>query len=631
MNQGSSSSGPTPSQQGVLFTDDFSNFNRWSPNGTIVVGSGQISNGAATGLNYIYDNFSAFGGDKFKISATLTVNVASGAVGVCISNEHQALTDASRRRSIYFTINTSTGALGITRRNNSSNTSLISKTIAAPAVGNSIRLTLMRYNRTYYGMYENLTTGLKSDLAAVEVLTEGNSIGNFGIVNFSGTYTPTAYSAETDCLKNAKLLTIGDSITNGFGATSIFTRWSNMLLQTSEDTLEVWAANGAQTVSGVTSLPYLKMLAPQNVILMIGGNDTEDGNVTVQQLHDNYLQIRNELKTNGSNVIHCLPTPRQGAVELTNYKNWMQSSAPLGSDTIVDTWTPLSSGGVLNPIYDSGDGRHPNDAGYAVIATAIKATLPTLVTLSTRSITFLQTNQLIGTLTKDEKDLIETFVNGVVAQGYYNSLKDIQLFGLRNNRTFGLKGTCRGFEVGSPTNSRSGILFNGTTQYLSFGGGLSNCFGFADSNIGGTLFCADMITAAGTSAPFGCTDGTRLFHLSQIVGTNLTFRVCQSAATTHTGKSALVDGRPYSISRSGASANALIEDGTTIQTGSTAANGLPAAIPYVAAFNNNTTVPTSFCNEVSGGFAIHTDLGANYADFHTRLKTLITGIAALAA
>lgn len=616
---------------GQLFNDSFSNFNRWTSNGTISVGSGQISNGASTGLNYIYDNFSSFGGEKFKVIGTLTVNTAGAGVAVGISNEHHTITDASRKRSIWGVINTSTGALSIVRRKTSTNTSLATVTISAPAIGNSITLTLERYHNTYHLVYRNNTSGLTSAIAAIEDLTEGNSVGNFTIVNLGGTYTPTSYAASTNCATNA-LVTIGNSITHGFGATSIYNRWSNLLVKNSETPLEVWAGNGAQTTGSVTSLPYLKLLTPRKVLMMIGGNDTEDVNVTPTTLHNTYEQIRNELTLVGARVYHCRPTPRQGETALANFDTWLTTTTNLGSDVIINTRTPLQTvGGILRPEYDSGDGRHPNDAGYALISSIILSAAPNIVTPSNRSEVVCRVLYHIPTLSLLEKQLVAAFVDDISAQGYLSLVKSVQIFGLSgDNALYDLFGIIKGLDVNSPTSSRTGKLYNGTNQITANGGWM---FGFSGNLVAAHWYVHDMITASGTSALGGASDGSNLIHLSQVVGTNITYRVCQGSgnATTYTGQSAFLDDKVYSIGRSGANAPYLVEDQVVLQTGTQATNpGVPLRSFFTGAFNSNGS-PSSFCNYRCGAFALTENLGANRAHFAAALKTFVTGVAALTA
>lgn len=53
---------------------------------------------------------------------------------------------------------------------------------------------------------------------------------------------------------------------------------------------------------------------------------------------------------------------------------WIREQASQWFDAIFDFATPLRSPedeAVLNPVYDSGDGMHPNDEGYRLMAEAV--------------------------------------------------------------------------------------------------------------------------------------------------------------------------------------------------------------------------------------------------------------------
>ena len=53
---------------------------------------------------------------------------------------------------------------------------------------------------------------------------------------------------------------------------------------------------------------------------------------------------------------------------------WMLEQGPQVFDAVFDFATPLKSSeneALLNPAYDSGDGIHPNDDGYRLMAEAV--------------------------------------------------------------------------------------------------------------------------------------------------------------------------------------------------------------------------------------------------------------------
>jgi len=56
-------------------------------------------------------------------------------------------------------------------------------------------------------------------------------------------------------------------------------------------------------------------------------------------------------------------------------KDWITSRYPAGD--IIDTWTSFVTNAFsLKPIYDSGDGVHPNDLGHLLLGQIIRTNLP---------------------------------------------------------------------------------------------------------------------------------------------------------------------------------------------------------------------------------------------------------------
>jgi lysophospholipase L1-like esterase len=59
---------------------------------------------------------------------------------------------------------------------------------------------------------------------------------------------------------------------------------------------------------------------------------------------------------------------------------WMREQGQQWFDAIFDFATPLASPddeAILHPAYDSGDGMHPNDEGYRLMAEAVDISLLT--------------------------------------------------------------------------------------------------------------------------------------------------------------------------------------------------------------------------------------------------------------
>lgn len=197
-------------------------------------------------------------------------------------------------------------------------------------------------------------------------VNQGSSTGNFAIFNFGGTFTVTNWTIAVNDLKNVNDIIIGDSITHGFGATDLNTRWAAQI----SDSYLVSAGNGDGTGAVMQKLKSILDTNARRAFLMIGGNDITFGILSTAQ--SNYTILRNFLQASGVQVIHCLATPRD-ATNMTTWNAWLTSTWT--SDLIIDTFTPLSDGGTgLDAAYDF-DGTHLNQAGNDLVAATILAAL----------------------------------------------------------------------------------------------------------------------------------------------------------------------------------------------------------------------------------------------------------------
>jgi hypothetical protein len=171
----------------------------------------------------------------------------------------------------------------------------------------------------------------------------------------------------------ARFIQIGGSASEGEGASTyskcfVAVVQSNYLEAVCND-----SGSWNSVTNAVSVLPEILAHQPGTAVLMIGGNDLLY-NYPTAQWQNGYSNLVAQLKTAGARVKHCLPTPRNG-VNLTPLKNYIQANYPAAD--IIDCWTPLlTNTSSLNPIYDSGDGTHFNDAGHLVIGSIIRTNLP---------------------------------------------------------------------------------------------------------------------------------------------------------------------------------------------------------------------------------------------------------------
>ncbi|HEV2662967.1 MAG TPA: GDSL-type esterase/lipase family protein, partial [Ktedonobacteraceae bacterium] len=114
-----------------------------------------------------------------------------------------------------------------------------------------------------------------------------------------------------------------------------------------------------------------------DLIVHIGSNDLRSG-VSGETLIDAFQQVAKRARATyqrvfGTTILPGGYPPEQ--VEQRRLVNtWMLEQGSQWFDAVFDFATPLRSAeneALLNPAYDSGDGIHPNDEGYRLMAAAV--------------------------------------------------------------------------------------------------------------------------------------------------------------------------------------------------------------------------------------------------------------------
>lgn len=185
----------------------------------------------------------------------------------------------------------------------------------------------------------------------------------------------TAHNAEALATPGRRWVVLGDSMSQGVGASSWDAGWVDQLartLATEGHPLVVvnLSATGARTDDLVDQqVPVLRSLppavdadGPDVVTVMIGSNDLFAGGAKRRSLPDEFARMLEALPR--GTVVASLPQPR-AAARLAN--THVQAAAARGDVTLVDMRAegPTSWRGRL-----AADKFHPNDAGYAEIARA---------------------------------------------------------------------------------------------------------------------------------------------------------------------------------------------------------------------------------------------------------------------
>jgi len=114
-----------------------------------------------------------------------------------------------------------------------------------------------------------------------------------------------------------------------------------------------------------------------DLIVHIGSNDLRFGNSGESLIHG-FQQIVKQARTRYQKVFGTTLLPGGYSPEQVAQRQivntWIREQGSQWFDAIFDFATPLRSPedeAVLNPAYDSGDGMHPNDEGYRLMAEAV--------------------------------------------------------------------------------------------------------------------------------------------------------------------------------------------------------------------------------------------------------------------
>jgi hypothetical protein len=173
--------------------------------------------------------------------------------------------------------------------------------------------------------------------------------------------------------KPARFIVIGASASDGYNASSAAQRYVSVVQSNFFEAVCNDSSSYNTTTNAISLLPEILAHRPATAILMIGGNDIAFGYPAIQW-QTQYSNLVTQLQMNGVIVKHTFQTPRNG-IDLRPLRDWITARYPSGD--IIDTWTPFVTNAFsLKPIYDSGDGVHPNDAGHLLLGQTIRTNLP---------------------------------------------------------------------------------------------------------------------------------------------------------------------------------------------------------------------------------------------------------------
>ena len=127
-----------------------------------------------------------------------------------------------------------------------------------------------------------------------------------------------------------------------------------------------------ETIDSARNITAALALNPEAIIINLPSNDAASGYDVAQQLA-NYDQL---LAAAGSVPVYVsTPQPRNfGTAQIAIQRELLDSTFARFGERAIDFWTPfVTADGTVNPIYDSGDGVHLNDAAHRILWDSVMA------------------------------------------------------------------------------------------------------------------------------------------------------------------------------------------------------------------------------------------------------------------
>jgi lysophospholipase L1-like esterase len=315
----------------------------------------------------------------------------------------------------------STGGASISRRTDRILMFNGSPTIAIPAgalaVSDPVALEVEAFDNLAVSLYLPESVAATTQHSVGQQTNYISTPGDFtGATTFTATITQSFYfltGVEVGASRRARaIVTLGDSVTDGFGSTpDMNQRWPNLLaerLQSNWGTSRTAVLNAGisgnrvlHDLVGTNALArldrdVLAQTGVKYVIVLEGNNDfgipaligrpAED--VTAEQMIQGHRQIIDRAHARGLRIYGGTLNPIEGIAGFPGFysaaleakrqavNHWIRTSRAY--DAVIDFDQVLrdpSHPTRILPAYDSGDHAHPNDAGYKAMADAIDLSL----------------------------------------------------------------------------------------------------------------------------------------------------------------------------------------------------------------------------------------------------------------
>lgn len=235
-------------------------------------------------------------------------------------------------------------------------------------------------------------------------LTFANANMDYEHIALFGGATSAIFTTET----NEHIICVGDSITQG---ATLHRRFWNSTAGTNDDLTIAyprklnaicanhWACNegeGEDSISNTDGSAITLRIRgalkqkPRVLTVLVGVNDITAYGRSYAQMVAAYTDLFTNYVNRAlqENLLMCaiLPTGTPAwNTTISTMNSWLSAQAATYGYTYVDTYTPMLSGGVLNPAY-SIDGIHINNAGQTVVANTIGAAINAIGAIGAQTI-----------------------------------------------------------------------------------------------------------------------------------------------------------------------------------------------------------------------------------------------------
>lgn len=267
------------------------------------------------------------------------------------------------------------GKVWATQQGTGANDDFATTTAVTNAVDDEYRMTLDYDNGLFTVTLENLTQA-ESESGSIYNYTYAYpwsavdmSSSRMMMGHLSGEHWVSKIKLTSTEQKNVDYIVLGDSMTMGYGTTSLSDRWldevvaANPLL-----TFTKSACINDEPETAVNKADEINLINASKAILFIGINGViQDGDASTRIQFEALTDVLESAGIDRSDmiIINCPPYDGNGA--MNTFNTWLDGEYTTA--TIIDVNTEFNDGSdYLDATYDCGDGIHPNDLGNTWIS-----------------------------------------------------------------------------------------------------------------------------------------------------------------------------------------------------------------------------------------------------------------------